>query len=138
MNEEMTQEGIEEELKRLDQESWLPIIQLLDNNYNGYPLEDESQKPARAIGLILRSLDIYDCPEERFVHRVCELDCFSYRAFYKDESGEAVYWNPLEESIEAYEEHATNKTIHYQVDVEHPAKDIIRMWLYTRIKQQRK
>jgi hypothetical protein len=138
MNNKTTLEGIEEELKRLNQESLMPIIQLLDNNYKGYPLEDECHRPAEAILLILQSLDLYDCPEERFVHRVCELDCFSYRAFYKDEFEEAVYWNPLEESIEAYEARSTNKTVHYQVDVEHPAKDIIRMWLYTRIKQQRK
>ena len=131
-----TMAGIERELERLQRESWMSVIRILDDNFHGYPFEDECQIPSEAIYPILQSLDIDDSPEDRFVYRLCELDCFSYRCFYRDENNEAVYWNPLEESHQNFEEHASSKTIHYQIDVEHPAKDIIRMWLVERIKQQ--
>lgn len=133
-NETMT--GIEKELERLKQENWMTVIRILDENFQGYPFEDECQIPSEAIYPILQSLHTDDCPEERFVYRLCEMDCFSYRCFYRDENNEAVYWNPLEESHLEFEQHAPHKTMHYQVDGEHPAKDIVRMWAYERIKQQ--
>lgn len=136
MNDNTTMTGIENELHRLGQGNWINVIRLLDENYQGYPIDDENQMPSVAIYQILKSLDIDDSPEERFIHRMHQLDCFSYRAFYWGENKDAVYWNPLEERFQDYEDHATNRTVHYQVDVEHPAKDIIRMWLVTRIQRQ--
>ena len=135
MNDNATLTGIGEELHRLGQAHWMPVIHVLDEHYQGYPLGDERQMPSEALYLILQSLDVDDSPEERFIYRACQLDCFSYRAFYWDMDQEAVHWNPLEESIAAFKKRATNRTVHYQVDVEHPAKDIIRMWLVKRIQQ---
>lgn len=127
--------GIENELARLGQARWMPVILQLEEHYRGYPLEDDTQQPAAAIHRILQSLNPDDAPEIRFIYRVQQLDCFSYRAYYTDEHHETVYWNPLRESYECFEDGAKNTTIHYQVDVEYPPSDIIRTWLYDRLKQ---
>jgi len=127
--------GIENELDRLGQAQWMPVILQLEEHYKGYPLEDDAQQPAAAIHRILQSLNPDDAPEIRFVHRVQQLDCFSYRAYYTNENHGTVYWNPLQESYERFENGANNTTIHYQVAAEYPPSDIIRAWLYDRLKQ---
>lgn len=125
-------EPLEEELKRLGKPHWLPIIQLLDQHYAGYPLDNEEEMPAAAILPILKGLHKDDYPEVLFVNRVGRLDCFSYRAYYMD--GEhAVYWNPLEESYAGFLRHAKGKTTQYQVNVENPPSDIICKWLHDHI-----
>lgn len=135
MSESMMIRGIEHELTRLGQARWMPVILQLDEHYRGYPLEDDAHQPASAIHSILQSLHPDDAPEARLVFRVQRLDCFSYRAYYINENDETVYWNPLQESYRSFELCADSTTIHYQVDMEYPPSDIIRSWLYDRVKQ---
>lgn len=135
MSESMSIKGIESELARLGQTRWMAVFVQLDAHYQGYPLSDESQQPATAIYNILQSLNPDDTPEVRLIHRVQQLDCFSYRAYYINDKHETVYWNPLEESYTHFEQDAKNTTIHYQVEDEYPPSDIIRNWLYNRVKQ---
>jgi hypothetical protein len=122
------------ELDRLGQSRWLAVIMQLDENYQGYPLEDENQQPSTAIQKILQSLNPDDTPEARLVHRIQTLDCFSYRAYYNEANGHKIYWNPLEERFLHFKS-LSNQTVHYQVDNEYPPSDIIRNWMYDRVKQ---
>jgi hypothetical protein len=126
---------IKDELTRLGQTRWMPVLCQLDEHYKGCPLEDESQQPANAIYNILRSLNPDDTPEVRLIHRVQQLDCFSYRAYYTKDKNDTVYWNPLQESYTQFEKSAKNTTILYQVDAEYPPSDIIRAWLYDQVNQ---
>ncbi|MEW8139463.1 MAG: hypothetical protein AB2761_20560 [Candidatus Thiodiazotropha endolucinida] len=132
MTENANLRGIETELERLGQSRWLDVIIHLVDNYQGYPIEDENQLPSEAIHNILKSLNPDDTPEARFVHRVQNLDCFSYRAYYKDGNGRKIYWNPLEQQYQDFESHA-KQTICYQVDNEYPPSDIIRAWMYEQV-----
>jgi hypothetical protein len=126
---------IEDELVRLGQTRWMSVLLQLDVHFQGYPLEDDSQEPATAIYGILKSLNPDDAPEARLIHRVERLDCFSFRAYYTNDNNETVFWNPLQERYAQFEQGAKNTTILYQVDVEYPPSDIIRSWLYDRVKQ---
>jgi hypothetical protein len=135
MSDSMMIRGIEDELARLGQSRWLPVLRQLDEHYQGYPLADESQQPATAIFSILQSLTTDDAPEVRLIHRVQKLDCFSYRAYYANNKNETIYWNPLLETYAQFKDSAKNTTIHYQVDMEYPPSDIIRTWLYDQVKQ---
>ncbi len=135
MSDSMMIRGIENELARLGQTRWKSVLLQIDEHYQGYPLSDESQQPATAIYGILQSLNPDDTPEARLIHRVQQLDCFSYRAYYTNDKKETVFWNPLQESYAQFEQGAKHTTIHYQVDAEYPPSDIIRTWLYDRVKQ---
>lgn len=135
MNDSMTIKGIEKELERLGQTRWMPVIVQLDEHFRGYPLEDDTQQPATAIHHILKTLSPDDFPEVRLVYQMQQLDCFSYRAYYTSDNQQSVYWNPLQESYEAFEDGA-DEAILYQVDSEYPPCDIIRSWMYAQVKQQ--
>ena len=127
-------EGIEKELARLGRAHWKAVIDLLQQHYEGFPLDNEDEMPAVAIYPILQGLDPEDYPDVLFVNRVGRLDCFSYRAYFM--AGEhAVYWNPLEERYEDFLRRAQGQTTQYQVDVENPPTDIIRKWLNESIRQ---
>lgn len=121
---------IKKELNRIHKPNWLTAVLKLDEHFRGYPFDDDSQAPAAAIFEILKDIDANDAPEERFVSRVRQLDAFTFRAYYLDQDANAVYWNPLQER---FLEFSNNKTIRYQADMEYPATDIIRLWLYTQI-----
>ena len=136
MNQDTSMTGIEQELARLNLGNWMAVIRTLDDHFHGYVFEDEDQIPSNAIYAILQTLDRDDQPATRLVHRLCELDCFTYRCYYQDELNHAVYWNPLEQTHQSFEDQAAGKPKHYQIDAEHPAKDIIRTWLLERAKEQ--
>jgi hypothetical protein len=127
--------GIETELERLGQTQWIAVIKQLEEHFIGYPLGEDSQKPANAIYNILQSLNPDDTPEARLVYRMQQLDCFSYRAYYNNDQGEKIYWNPLDESYKQFVQEAPDTTIHYQEEAEYPPSDIIRNWLYEHVKQ---
>ena len=122
---------IKTELNRIQKPNWINAISKLEVNFDGYPFDDESQSPAATIYDILKNIDPLDSPDERFISRVRQLDAFTFRAFYMDR-GNAVYWNPLQERFADF---SKNKTIEYQAEMEYPATDIIRKWLYAQINQ---
>jgi len=126
-------DNIRKELDRINKPNWVHTVKTLENNFHGYPL-DEDQRPASAILNILKSLEPEDNVEERFLNRVHNLDCFTYRAYYLDKNNdnEAIYWNPL---IETFENFSKNSPINYQTDMEYPATDIINQWIWKQIKQ---
>ncbi len=118
------------ELDRINHPSWINAIEILENNFDGYPVDDDSQKPAAAILEILKNLAPDDSVEDRFIYRVKQLDCFTYRSFHTDKDNNAVYWNPLKEK---YMDFSEKRSIQYQADMEYPATDIISKWLKRRI-----
>jgi len=119
-----------EELKRIKKQNWAGTIELLESNFRGYPL-NQDQQPAAAILEILITLDVDDNIEERFLSRVYHLECFTYRAYYKN-INKTIYWNPLEESFLEFSKHSP---ISYQSDMEYPATDIINQWIWKQIKE---
>jgi len=126
-------DNIRKELDRINKPNWVYTVKTLEENFHGYPL-NEDQMPASAILNILKSLEPDNNVEERFLNRVHNLDCFTYRAYYLDETNnnEAIYWNPL---VETFETFSKNSPINYQTDVEYPATDIINQWIWKQIKQ---
>lgn len=123
---------IKTELSRIQKPGWINAILKLEENFRDYPFDDESQSPASAIYDILKNIDPLDSPDERFISRVRQIDAFTYRAYFTDREMNAIYWNPL---FERFNEFSKNKSIEYQADMEYPATDIIRKWLYTQINQ---
>jgi hypothetical protein len=123
---------IKMELSRIQKPGWINAILKLEENFRDYPFDDESQSPASAIYDILKNIDPLDSPDERFISRVRQIDAFTYRAYFTDREMNAIYWNPL---FERFNEFSKNKSIEYQADMEYPATDIIRKWLYTQINQ---
>lgn len=126
------QNTIYQQLQRLNKEQWGYIISVISNNFNQYPFDDDSQSPAESIREILNELDQHDEQvEDRFIYRLQQIICFTYRAFYiKDR--EKVYWNPLEEPYTQFCRRSRVIT-NYQASTEHPSRDIISSWLYQQI-----
>ena len=109
--------NIQNELSRLDKNQWFRIIEILHNNFSGYPFNNDAQEPAENIHQIL--------------HRMA---CFTFRATCHNNNNEQLYWNPLQETYTEFMERNKNTLTNYQADQEHPSTDIIRSWLYQQIK----
>ncbi|VAW63237.1 hypothetical protein MNBD_GAMMA08-1562 [hydrothermal vent metagenome] len=121
---------IASELNRINKLGWLNVIKILEENFEEYPVDSDDQKPAAAILKILQSLDPDDATEVRFIYRVKQLDCFTYRACYTNQKQEDIFWNPLKEKFCDFMKNAPNN---YQADMEYPATDIIQKWLIQQI-----
>ena len=127
--------NIQNELSRLDKNQWFRIIEILHNNFSGYPFNNDAQEPAENIHQILKELDPNDdMVEDRFIYRLHRMACFTFRATCHNNNNEQLYWNPLQETYTEFMERNKNTLTNYQADQEHPSTDIIRSWLYQQIK----
>lgn len=125
---------IQRELDRLDKKEWYPTIVKLHNNFHDYPFDDDNQTPAATVYQILKDLNhLDDMKEDRFIYRLHQMVCFTFRASCKVNT-DTVYWNPLHESYSDFAKKCSGTLIKYQADQEHPATDIIRSWLYRQIR----
>ncbi|MGD8940396.1 MAG: hypothetical protein PVJ72_13510 [Gammaproteobacteria bacterium] len=125
---------IQKELIRLGKKHWVTIIETLQQRFEQYPFDDDSHTPGAIIYGILQGLDEKDdMVDDRFIHRLHQINCFTHRAF-RDQDGEKIYWNPLEQSYIEFC-HNAGDIVKYQASQEYPASDIIKTWLYQQMKQ---
>ncbi len=110
------------------------IVAALTNNYQGFPLDSESEIPEKALAdWITNPPDNNGQTRERspesllhtFIHTVSNLDCFTYRAVNTADNGEAEYWNALSQSFLEFKEAGT---VIYQTDTQFPTPDMIKFW----------
>ena len=130
-----TIDEIKKELDRLARYEWLPIIEVLIENFRGYPFNDpDTQAPAPAICSILKNLIPSELPkstDEEFIRLLSHNDMFSFRAVQVTPTGPVV-WEPLQERFVDFDR--SGETTKYQTAKESPPPDITRAWYYHKLK----
>jgi len=128
-------DAIKKELDRLGCPEWLAIVEVLIENFRGYPFNNpDIEAPAPAIHSILTKLEPSDLPkstDEDFIRCLSHNDMFSFRAVRTTDDGPVV-WEPLEERLIDFVR--TGETIKYQSANEYPPPDIIRVWYYHKLR----
>lgn len=132
-----TKTGIKVALEQLEKEEWLGMIEVLIDNFRGYPFDNaDMQSPKAMILTLLESLQGEEKTDGNllitlFISRISSADMFSYRAFRSTKNG-AVYWNSLEERYRDFA--SIGDVTKYQSESEYPASDIIGNWCHYQIR----
>ncbi len=105
------------------------IINRLSQHYTAFPFDQPLQEPSLNLSKLPQSdySDMLSDAEQRLItmHNISQLDCFTYRAVNKEDDGENVYWNPLEQPFNEFIEDDTQI---YQTDSSYPPPDMIMAW----------
>jgi len=110
------------------------VVAALTNNYQGFPLDSESEIPEKALANWITKPSGNNGqtrdknPESllhTFIHTVSSLDSFTYRAVNTDDNGEFEYWNALSQSFLDFKQAGT---VIYQTDTQYPTPDMIKSW----------
>jgi len=131
-----TIEAIKTELNRLSRPEWFAIVEVLIENFRGYPFDDPStQAPAPAIYTILKDMLPSDLPkstDEEFIRLLSHNDMFSFRAMRSLRDAPPVVWEPLKERLIDFER--VGDVTKYQGADEYPAPDVTRAWYYHKLR----